>query len=146
MHGIGKCVFPDELNGEKQRILFEITGMVTLSEYLRRQETQESFRTLLLSIISAIDGFSEYMIDSDQVLLNPDYVFINGITRQVKFICLPFTDKTDLPTMDLYSFFRQIVTVSVPTVELHAGEISYVNLVMSAMNNALFSSSLPKPA
>ena len=132
---IAKISF-DELNGEKQRILFEITGMVTLSEYLRRQETQESFRTLLLSIISAIDGFSEYMIDADQVLLNPDYVFINGITRQVKFICLPFTDKTDLPTMDLYSFFRQIVTVSVPTVELHAGEISYVNLVMSAMNNA----------
>ena len=32
---IAKISF-DELNGEKQRILFEITGMVTLSEYLRR--------------------------------------------------------------------------------------------------------------
>ncbi|MBR5363374.1 MAG: FHA domain-containing protein [Oscillospiraceae bacterium] len=131
---IAKISF-DELNGEKQRILFEITGMVTLTEYLRRKETQESFRQLILSIVSAIDGLSEYMIDADQVLLNTDYVFINYVTRQVTFICLPFTDKSDLPTTDLYGFFRQVFTISVPTVELHAGEISYSNMVMNAMGN-----------
>ena len=131
---IAKISF-DELNGEKQRILFEITGMVTLTEYLRRKETQESFRQLILSIVSAIDGLSEYMIDTDQVLLNTDYVFINYVTRQVTFICLPFTDKSDLPTTDLYGFFRQVFTISVPTVELHAGEVSYSNMVMNAMGN-----------
>ncbi len=128
---IAKISF-DELNGEKQRILFEITDMRTLSEYLRCSQISESCRSLLLSIVSAIDGFAEYMIDADSVLLNPDFVFINTITRQVMFICPPFQDKSDLPTADLSTFFRSICTIAFTNPTLRPSDSAVLQAVVNA--------------
>ena len=128
---IAKISF-DELNGEKQRILFEITDMRTLSEYLRCSQIAESCRSLLLSIVSAIDGFAEYMIDADSVLLNPDFVFINTITRQVMFICPPFQDKSDLPTADLSTFFRSICTIAFTNPTLRPSDSAVLQAVVNA--------------
>lgn len=130
----------DELNGEKQRILFEITGMVKLSDYLQRNQIPESCCNLILSIVSAIDGLSEYMIDADSVLLNPDFVFVNPITKQVTFICPPFTNKDDLPMSDLSTFFRTICTLAFSNPMLRPNDTGILQTVSNiAANPATFS-------
>lgn len=131
---IAKISF-DELNGEKQRILFEITGMVRLSDYLRRNQIPESCCNLILAIVSAIDDFSEYMIDADSVLLNPDYVFVNPITKQVTFICPPFVDKSDLQTSDLSTFFRTICTLAFSNPVLRPADTNVLQMVSNASAN-----------
>lgn len=131
---IAKISF-DELNGEKQRILFEITGMVRLSDYLRRNQIPESCCNLILAIVSAIDDFSEYMIDADSVLLNPDYVFVNPITKQVTFICPPFVDKSDLQTSDLSTFFRTICTLVFSNPVLRPADTNVLQMVSNASAN-----------
>lgn len=132
--GLVKISF-EELNGEKQRILFDVTGMMSLSEYLRRNQTQSSFRDMILAIVQSIETFDEYMIGTEQVLLHPDHVYINYIAKQVKFLCLPFTDAAAEGENNLYDFFSMICNLSFSNVELRAGEISYFNLVLNAMSS-----------
>ena len=125
--GLAKISF-DEQNGQKERILFDVTGMMPLSEFLRRNLTQDAFRRLILAIIHSIESFDDYMISVEQVILNPDYVYINVIAEQVDFLCLPFADGAG-SGCDLYDFFRQIVNIAFANVDLQAGETSYFNLV-----------------
>ena len=108
--GLAKISF-DEQNGQKERILFDVTGMMPLSEFLRRNLTQDAFRRLILAIIHSIESFDDYMISVEQVILNPDYVYINVIAEQVDFLCLPFADGAG-SGCDLYDFFRQIVNIA----------------------------------
>ena len=130
--GMARISF-EELNGEKQKVLFDITGMMPLSEYLRRNQTQASFRSLILALASGIENFDEYMIDLKQVVLNPDHVYFNFISKQITFICVPFTDAAVSGEDDLYSFFCAVCNIAGSNVEFHPGEISYFNMVLTAM-------------
>ena len=104
--GLAKVSF-DEQNGQKQRILFDVTGLTPLSEFIRRTQTQESYRQFILAIIRSIESFEEYMISVDQVILDPDYVYINIFEETVRFLCLPFADGAG-SGCSLYEFFRMI--------------------------------------
>ena len=130
--GLAKISF-DEINGQKQRILFDVTGMMPLSEFKKYNQTQESYRQFILAIINSIESFEEYMISVDQVILNPDYVYINIVEKNVNFLCLPFADGAG-SGCDLYEFFSKIWYANV---SLKEGEVSYYNLV----NNVLSSKS-----
>lgn len=130
--GLAKISF-DEQNGRKQRILFDVTGMMPLSEFTKYNQTQESYRQFILAIIRSIESFEEYMISVDQVILNPDYVYINIVEKNVNFLCLPFADGAG-SGCDLYEFFSMIRHANV---SLKDGELSYYNLV----NNVLSSKS-----
>lgn len=128
--GLAKVSF-DEQNGQKQRILFDVTGLTPLSEFIRRTQTQESYRQFILAIIRSIESFEEYMISVDQVILDPDYVYINIFEETVRFLCLPFADGAG-SGCSLYEFFRMIRDANV---SLQHGERSYYNLVNNVLNS-----------
>ncbi|MCQ2408745.1 MAG: DUF6382 domain-containing protein, partial [Oscillospiraceae bacterium] len=131
--GLSKISF-DEENGAKKNILFDVTGMMPLSEFLRRNQTQESFRQFILAIIRSIESFDDYMISVEQVILDPDYVYINVVADQVNFLCLPFADGAG-SGCDLHDFFKLICNISFSNVELHQGEISYFNYVLNVLQS-----------
>ena len=131
--GLSKISF-DEENGEKKNILFDVTGMMPLSEFLRRNQTQESFRQFILAIIRSIESFDDYMISVEQVILNPDYVYINIVAEQVNFLCLPFADGAG-SGCDLHDFFKMICNIAFSNVELHPGEVSYFNYVLNVLQS-----------
>ena len=131
--GLSKISF-DEENGEKKNILFDVTGMMPLSEFLRRNQTQESFRQFILAIIRSIESFDDYMISVEQVILDPEYVYINIVADQVNFLCLPFADGAG-SGIDLHDFFKLICNIAFSNVELHQGEISYFNYVLNVLQS-----------
>lgn len=130
--GLAKISF-DEENGARTQICYDITGMMPLTEFLNRNQTQTDFRNLILKLVSTLESFDDYMIDLNQVLLNPDYVYINFIEKKVVFICMPFSDFEIPCSLELYDFFHAVCTLSSSNVALRAGEISYLNLVLNAM-------------
>ncbi|GEM_PF-4060710 len=131
--GLSKISF-DEENGEKKNILFDVTGMMPLSEFLRRNQTQESFRQFILAIIRSIESFDDYMISVEQVILDPEYVYINIVADQVNFLCLPFADGAG-SGIDLHDFFKLICNIAFLNVELHDGEVSYYNYVLTVLRS-----------
>ena len=73
--GLAPITF-EEMNGIYYKMLFDITGKVTLREYTGKHISQEDFRQMLLNLIDTIEQFDEYMIDVNQILLDMDYVYI----------------------------------------------------------------------
>lgn len=71
------------------------------------------------------------MISVDQVILDPDYVYINIFEETVRFLCLPFADGAG-SGCSLYEFFRMIRDANV---SLQHGERSYYNLVNNVLNS-----------
>ena len=97
----------EEMNGKCSALLFDITGRIALGEYLRKNITQEAFRAMILNLVNTIDGFDEYMISADQVLMDPDVVYINELDQSISFLCL--TLKGVKQENNLAGFFREIV-------------------------------------
>ncbi len=115
----------DELNGRFEKIYFDVTGKVTLSEYLVKRVSQEAFKQMILHLIDTIENFDEYMIDVKQVVLDINSVFINEVDHTVAFICIP--TKSDNSIGDLYEFFKAIVDVSLVDVSGNDNRVSYFN-------------------
>lgn len=116
----------EKMNGICYRMLFDITGKVPLSDYIRNNISQKEFQQMLLSMINAIEEFDEYMIDIEkkQILLDPGYVYINPVDHSISFICIALQGIEQ--ECDLYRFFREVIQNS--DVALNQNEISYFNL------------------
>ncbi len=118
--GLAPITF-EEMNGKYTGILFDVTGMITLREYIIRNTSQSEFRMMILNLVTTIEQFDEYMIDVQQVLLDAECVYINPVDFRVSFICVPIRSFENVGS--LYSFFRMIVeSCNVSSVN---NEISY---------------------
>lgn len=81
-HSVGKKsgfapVTFEEMNGHVTRMLFDITGKISLREYIGQNISQNDFRSMIVNIVDAIEQLDEYMIDIQQIKLDIDSVFCN---------------------------------------------------------------------
>lgn len=125
------ALYMKELNGMCQSFQYNVTGKVTLQEYLVRTLTQEEFRRMILNLVSTIEGFDEYMIDTKRIMLEPDTVYINMLDSTISFICIPLQSYQNPVT--LYDFFRGIVDRSY--VSVNSGGISYFDCVRNIIKS-----------
>ncbi len=128
--GLAPITF-EEMNGIYYKMLFDITGKVTLREYTGKHISQEDFRQMLLNLIDTIEQFDEYMIDVNQILLDMDYVYINAIDHHIAFLCIALKDVTQ--AYRPYEFFRSVVQNSY--VNLNINEVSYFNHIWNITSN-----------
>ncbi|MBR6617726.1 MAG: hypothetical protein IKL00_07640, partial [Oscillospiraceae bacterium] len=122
--GLAPITF-EEMNGKYTGILFDVTGMITLQEYIEKIASQSEFRMMILNLLSTLEQFDEYMIDVQQVLLDLSQVYINPVDFRVCFICLPLASHEN--NGSLYLFFKSIVENS--NVTSVNNEISYFDRV-----------------
>ncbi len=131
-HNIGLAPITfEEMNGIYHKMLFDVTGKVTLREYIGKHISQEDFRLMLLNLIDTIEQFDEYMIDVNQILLDMDCVYINAIDHSIAFLCIALKDVTQ--TYRPYEFFRAVVQNSY--VNLNMNEVSYFNHIWNITSN-----------
>ncbi|MDO5425807.1 MAG: DUF6382 domain-containing protein [Eubacteriales bacterium] len=70
---------------------YEITSLQPLARVFEKKKMgQEDIRQLLLGIEKAMNGAREFLLDTDQFLLEPDYIYMDVETREVSLCCLPF--------------------------------------------------------
>lgn len=131
-HAIGLAPITfEEMNGIYYKMLFDVTGKITLGEYIGRHITQEDFRLMLLNLIDTIEQFDEYMIDVGQVLLDMDCVYINTIDHSVAFLCIAL--QGELQSYQLHDFFRTVLQHS--HVNSNLNEVSYFHHVWNVVNS-----------
>ena len=142
----------EALNGVYNKVLFDITGKVSLREYIGGNITQASFKRMITQLIEKIEQFDDYMIDVRHVLLDLDSVFINAIDYSISFICIPVKDMEQ--SGDLCGFFRNVVENS--RVEISTDEVDYFHCVwnvirsgngfsLSNMKNAMTAAKMEAP-
>lgn len=122
---------PIAFDSRNRKLLFDVTGRITLCEYLRKNLSQEEFRTLILNLVNTIEGFDEYMIDVGKVLLDLNAVYINLLDGSLSFICVAMNNFTQNNT--LYSFFKGIVNNCY--VDVNVNGINYFDCVRNVLRN-----------
>ena len=119
----------DSLNGTYTAFRFDITGMIPVSEFADHSMSQDIFRQVTLKMIDAIESLADYMLESTQVILELDKVYINPTDYQIGLICLPICDVT-LPGSE-YQLMRSFAEKS--RVNVSRGEYSYFNSVWNVV-------------
>ena len=78
------------LNG-KELLYYDITGRISIRDYLNEHKADESFFTGLFSgIADVIENMQEYLLDTDGLLLDPEYMFADREGKNISFIYYPF--------------------------------------------------------
>ena len=127
-HSVGKKsgfapVTFEEMNGHVTRILFDITGKISLREYIGQNISQNDFRSMIINIVDAIEQLDEYMIDIQQIKLDIDSVFINAFDHSISLVCIALKNWKNSDSM--YRFFKSVVENSYVTTQMN--ETSYFN-------------------
>ena len=101
---------------EDRFIKYNVSAKVTLKQFFTGPVNRHRLLSVFYGISSAVLDADDYMIDSRNLLLNPDYIFVDVTTCQTALVCLPVVSDT-LKETDMLSFFRNIIftTQSDPT-------------------------------
>lgn len=109
-------------------LMYDVTGMISLNQYLSHHITQEDFREMIMNLVDTIEKIEEYMIDVTQIILDTNYVYINMFDKKVMFLCLPILGYKN--GISLHRFFSNVANLSL--VEVGTG-ISYTDCVRKAL-------------
>lgn len=122
----------ESMNGNTSKMIFDITGKISLREYIGKNIGQIVFRDMLMNIIESIESFDEYMIETKRVLFDIDSVFINEVDKSVAFICIALKQfEQNVPLSD---FFKNIITSS--RVNVNDGNHDYFHYAWNVICNA----------
>ncbi len=114
------------INGVVRNLLFDITGRITLKEFISQRISQSNFKRMLVNIVESLESLDEYMIDIHQILLDPENVYINQIDNSITLLCVVL--KSYEQTNDLFSFFKTIVENSQVETVVNANERDYFHI------------------
>lgn len=79
---------------EKAALYYEITSRQSLRLILerKRMNAKELYR-LLESLQEAVKACGAYLLDGNQLLLNPEYIYLEPDTWELAFCCFPFEEQ-----------------------------------------------------
>lgn len=104
-----KGILPAEtrqINGEKQ-IYIDITGRESLSRYLGSRLADACEIEKLFEAIYHISLEAErFLIEEEDLRLNPDMIFKNHVTGDFEFICLPADKESNLENSGMKHLIR----------------------------------------
>lgn len=75
------------------QLVWDINGLLPIEMYLSSKEiTFENIKTIILELIEALDSASQYLLNSDKVYLDTQYIFYDLECERVKLTYLPLDD------------------------------------------------------
>lgn len=75
--------------GNNFKLEYNITGYMTLSQYLRSTINKELFASLLYNIYSILQNLQNSHFSVKSVLLNHNQVFVNPSSKSISFVYMP---------------------------------------------------------
>ncbi len=114
-------------------LTYDITGKVSLEEYIIREMKAEQVLFLVRNIAANLISFKEQTIHLSYILLNRNYMYVND-NMEVQFICLPIESKAAVAA-EFKSFVRQLLANMRYDVE---EELSYVGKLLTYINSDSF--------
>lgn len=94
-------------NNLDRYIKYNISSKVILKQYFSGTLGRKNVISAMISIANAIMEANEYMIETSQLLLDMEHMYINVSTAQIGLVVLPIEQKT--AECNLREFFRNLV-------------------------------------
>lgn len=87
---------------------YNVTSKVTAKQFLEGVVSRRSLLGVLSGILEAFLSAQDYMIDSNELILDLSYIFVDVSTCDTVLICLP-VESQEAEKTDLNDFFRELV-------------------------------------
>lgn len=114
-------------------LTYDITGKVSLEEYIVREMKAEKVLFLVRNIAANLISFKEQTIHLSYILLNRSYMYVND-DMEVQYICLPVESKAAVAA-EFKSFVRQLLANMRYDVE---EDLGYVGKLLTYINSDSF--------
>lgn len=114
-------------------LTYDITGKVSLEEYIAGEMKTEQVLFLVRNIAANLISFKEQAIQLSYILLNRNYVYV-GENMELQYVCLPIESKAQVAA-EFKSFVRQLLANMRYDVE---EELSYVGKLLTYINSDSF--------
>ncbi len=123
--------------GTSFKLIYNITGFVTLADYLRTPLNKQSFAGLLQNILANCKAMESSYFNLQYVLMDMNQVFINPNTQHIYFIYLP------IQYFENQTSFREFLLGIIQHGTFAAGEDNsyvrdYINILNSGINFSVF--------
>lgn len=106
IHGLAQTLFT-QMDSQKY-IKFNVSAKVSAKQFFMGPVNKKRLIGVFTGIVNAMLAAEDYMIDTDTILLDLDYIFADVSTCETVLICLPVIDKYS-EKVDLGTFFKNIV-------------------------------------
>ena len=119
--------------GKKFLLAFDVTGYMPLPSYLKSGLRKQHFAALLSDVFYTLRDLHERFFNVSAVILNHNYVFVNPITKKVRFVFVPiqfFSGGTSI--REFYSGFAKNTLFSQQNENLE-----YVDELLTIVNRGI---------
>jgi len=86
-------------------IKYDVSAKISVKQLFTGQVNKKRLLGVFNGIVDAMLSAEEYMLDTNTILLDLDYIFADVSTCETVLICLPIIDK-DAEKVDLGTFFK----------------------------------------
>ncbi len=98
-----------EVNGARY-LLYDISSMQNLqSTYAEKKMDFAAFYQLIFSLKRAVKKLEEYLLDPANLLLCPEFMYLDIDTREMAFLYYPYSMDSDDTRKDFYTFLLLVV-------------------------------------
>ena len=87
-------------NGMGNVFYYNVSGLVSLSEYIRENCNVETLKTLYLSVCDVMEEAEEYMLKTGALLWDENYIYVEPFSREIKFMLVPSATEV-MPGIDI---------------------------------------------
>lgn len=120
---------------ETKYFKYNISGQIPVKQLLEKKIKKRQLVSVFSGIIDAMISSEEYMIDTDLIILDIDYIFADISTYETKLICLPVVG-SGKQASDLKLFFKNLLF----SIQFDSSEnTDYVAKIMNYLNGNVFS-------
>lgn len=93
---------------EQKFVKYNVSAKISVKQFFSGVVNKKRLIGVCLGIVNAMISAEEYMIDTNTILLDTDYIYSDVSTCETVLICLPI-ERIDAKAVDLGSFFKGIV-------------------------------------
>lgn len=115
-------------------LTYDITGKVSLEEYIATEMNSEKVLFVLRNIASSLISIKEQTVPLGYILLNRSFIYISEEGYEVTFLCLPIESKAAVAA-EFKSFVRQLLANMKYDVEQ---DLNYVGKLLTYINGDNF--------
>ncbi len=122
-----------ERNAELE-IYYDLTGLVSLKNYLKRQHISKAeFVRLLDDMVSIMSDGCRYYLDSSSFVFSEEYIYLNPVSREVFLLYIPAAIQQDVGQ----SFQTMVVNTLIGSANIDTPD-NFVQKLLKLFNNGEF--------
>lgn len=113
-------------------IKYNISAKLSVKQFFSGQVNRKRLAGVFLGIVNAMISAEEYMIDTNTILLDMEYMYVDVSTCNTVLICLPVSMEEPSKALDLGVFLKNIVfSIKFDQTE----NIDYVGKIINYLNS-----------